>query len=34
MQPSDKENWSLVFQEEFNDAVLDPTKFSDSYMPH
>lgn len=33
-QPSDKENWSLVFQEEFNDAVLDPTKFSDSYMPH
>jgi hypothetical protein len=34
MRPSDKENWSLVFQEEFNDAVLDPTKFSDSYMPH
>lgn len=33
-QPSDKENWSLVFQEEFNDAVLDPTKFSGSYMPH
>ncbi len=33
-QPSDKENWSLVFQEEFNDAVLDPTKFSNSYMPH
>lgn len=24
----------MVFQEEFNDAVLNPSKFSDSYMPH
>ena len=22
------------FKEEFNDEILDPTKFSDSYMPH
>lgn len=26
--------WHLVFQEEFNEPVLDPTKFSDSYLPH
>lgn len=33
-QPAEKPGWTLVFQEEFNDAVLNPSKFSDSYMPH
>jgi len=33
-EPADKTGWNLVFQEEFNDEILDPTKFSDSYMPH
>lgn len=30
----EKPGWNLVFQEEFNDAVLDPSKFSDSYLTH
>ena len=34
LQPAEKPGWTLVFQEEFNDAVLNPSKFSDSYMPH
>lgn len=34
LQPTEKPGWTLVFQEEFNDAVLNPSKFSDSYMPH
>ena len=33
-QSAEKPGWNLVFQEEFNDAVLDSSKFSDSYMPH
>lgn len=32
--PAEKPGWNLVFQEEFNDAVLDAGKFSDSYLPH
>lgn len=30
----EKPGWKLVFQEEFEDEVLDPTKFSDSYLTH
>lgn len=30
----EKPGWNLVFQEEFEDEVLDPTKFSDSYLTH
>ena len=33
-EPIERPGWTLVFQEEFNDAVLNPAKFSDSYMPH
>ena len=33
-EPIERSGWTLVFQEEFNDAVLNPAKFSDSYMPH
>ena len=32
--PPEKPGWNLVLQEEFNDPVLDPAKFSDSYLPH
>ena len=32
-EPIERPGWTLVFQEEFNDAVLNPAKFSDSYMP-
>lgn len=28
------DEWELVFSEEFSDPVLNPSKFSDSYMPH
>lgn len=31
---AEKTGWNLIFQEEFNDAVLDPAKFSDSYLTH
>ena len=33
-EPIERPGWTLVFQEEFNDAVLNPAKCSDSYMPH
>ena len=29
-----QENWTMVFNEEFDDPVLDQSKFSDSYLPH
>jgi len=32
--PKEKVGWELVMSEEFNDPVLDPTKFSNSYLPH
>lgn len=32
--PLEKAGWNLVLSEEFSDPVLNPTLFSDSYLPH